>query len=101
MTAQLVVEKPAPELGEDGEPPPVIVHIGITDKPGGDQDVQLSVNGRACLVRRGEDVEIPYMYYEVLKNAVEVHRDALPDGGLGPERKVFPIPFHVVPQVAV
>lgn len=81
------------------QPPPkgkVKIHIPMTDRPGGREPVPVSVNGRAMLIPRGEECEIPYAYYEVLKNAVELQYYEMPGGGLSQPQAVQAIPYSVL-----
>lgn len=78
----------------------VKVHIPMTDRPGGREPVPVSVNGRAMLIPRGEECEIPYAYYEVLKNAVELQYYELPGGGLSEPQAVQAIPHSVIAMSA-
>ena len=71
--------------------------IGVTEDAGGSDPIQLGVNGKIMLVPRGEEVEIPDRYFEVLEHAVMDKYDALPDGGMNPiPRKVRLYPFQRV-----
>ena len=72
-------------------------HDGLQDA-GGSDDVQVGVNGSVMLVPRGKDVDIPYRYYEALKNAVADKYEMMPDGkSMNPvPRKVPAYPFQVV-----
>ncbi len=75
----------------------VRVFINITDDAGGDEPVPVSVNGKAMLIPRNENCDIPVEYYEVLKNAVQHKYDPLPDGGLNPVPRLVPkYPFQKV-----
>ena len=47
----------------------VKINIHQTDEPGGQDPVKVSVNGKAMLIPRGEDVLVPVEYVEVLRNA--------------------------------
>lgn len=69
--------------------------IQRTDDAGGDEPVPVGVNGRVMLVPRGEEVEIPQPYFEVLKNAVKHIYEPLKDGGINPiPRKVAMYPYQ-------
>lgn len=75
----------------------VRVYINETEDSGGADPVVVGVNGKVMLIPRGEEVEIPYPYFEVLKNAVTHKYEMLPDGGMNPiPRKVFLYPFQRV-----
>jgi hypothetical protein len=92
-TAKQVGAKPLG--GEPVAPEKVKILIARTEDAGGDEPVPVGVNGPIMLVPRGEPVEIPYAYYEVLKNAVKDIYDPLPDGGMNPvPRKVPAYPFQ-------
>lgn len=51
--------------------PKVRIVLHKSDKPGGDRPEFVAHNGVGMLVPRGEECEIPYRYFEILKNAVE------------------------------
>lgn len=71
--------------------------IQRTDDAGGDEPVPVGVNGRVMLIPRGEEVEIPKPYFEVLKNAVKHIYEPLKDGGMNPiPRKVAMYPYQVL-----
>lgn len=75
----------------------VTIHINETEEAGGSEPVQVSVNGKAMLITRGVDVEIPYEFYEVLKHAITHKYDPLPDGGINPKPREVPLyPFQLV-----
>jgi len=105
----LVVEAAdtSPQVGSDPQPitpeqqPPedsmVRIIITVTEEAGGNQPVPVSVNGKAMLIPRNEEVDIPFKYYEALKHAVAHKYDPLPDGGLNPiPREVPRYPFQKV-----
>lgn len=82
----------APISAPDGK---VKLIIQRTDDAGGDEPVPVGVNGRVMLVPRGEEVEIPKPYFEVLKNAVKHIYEPLKDGGMNPiPRKVPMYPYQ-------
>lgn len=103
-----VPDEPAPAPQEGSAPRPVTaaqkppekgkvrVLIAKTEEPGGEDDVPISVNGRAMLVPRGREVEIPAHYFEVLRNAVRTVYDSLPDGGMVPRE----VPRYAFQRVA-
>ncbi|WP_022727224.1 hypothetical protein [Fodinicurvata sediminis] len=107
---EIIVEVADAHQAQEGTPPPpatpeqqppgkkqVRILIQRTDEPGGDEAVPIGVNGRVMLVPRGQEVDIPEDYYQVLKNAVTHRYEALPDGGINPEpRKVPAYPFQVL-----
>jgi len=86
----------------DNHPEKVMLNIQIMDEPGGDRPVEVAVNGRAMLVPRGKDVEVPWPYYLVLRDAVQYFYDPMPvgdgqSGGINPiARKVLRYPFQRV-----
>lgn len=89
--------RPPSVTAEQRPPGPQKIKIIIqrTDEPGGDEPVPLGVNGRVMLVPRGEEVEIPTAYFEVLKNAVTHRYEALKEGGLNPVPREVPMyPFQ-------
>lgn len=61
---------------------------------GGDDDVQLGVNGRVMLVPRGIEVEIPEEYAHVLQNAVQHRYESLKDGGISHTPREVPLYPH-------
>jgi hypothetical protein len=67
------------EGGAGADDPKVIVLIQKTTLPGGRDPVPVSVNGRAFVVQRDMNVEMPYRFYLALASAVraEVHQDEL------------------------
>lgn len=78
------------------------VLIAEQDKPGGAEPVAVSVNGKAMFIPRGEPVNVPAEYFEVLQNAVEFiypEFDGSDLGGLKAPRKVQSYPFSVLGQV--
>lgn len=86
----------APKPVTASQPPPapekVRIIINRTEDPGGDEHVPVSVNGRAMLIPRGETVEIPLPYFQVLQNAVRHVYDPLPDGkGINPKPREVPM----------
>lgn len=85
----------APQPGrpdqDPGEARSVKIIVQRTDDPGGDEPIPVGVNGRVMLVPRGEEVEIPEPYYEVLAHAVTHRYEALPDGGLSEEPRKVPM----------
>jgi hypothetical protein len=69
--------------------------IQRTDEAGGDEPVPVGVNGRVMLIPRGEEVEVPQSYFEVLKNAIKHIYEPLKDGGINPvPRKVAMYPYQ-------
>lgn len=81
----------------EGKPKKVRLIVNATDDDGGDEAIQLGVNGKLMLVPRGEEVEIPYPYYEVLQNAITHRYEQLRDGGINPvPRKVPLYPYQVL-----
>jgi hypothetical protein len=74
----------------------VRIIIPASDAPGGQDPVPVSVNGSAMLIPRDQECEVPYPYYEALKNAVRQVYTPLPDGGLSPPKDVPAYPFSRV-----
>lgn len=76
----------------------VTVIIHAVDEPGGSDRVPLSVNGKAMLVERIVEQELPEHFFLVLKNAVEKRYDPLPDGkGYNPIPRLVPrYPYSVI-----
>jgi len=82
--------------------------LRIFIQPAGDEDEEnepafVSVNGKAMLIPRGEEVLVPRPYVEALRDAVryffpEVKVDPLKGeiGGLGKPREVLTYPFQVI-----
>lgn len=86
-----------PKVNGSEAPEKVKIIISRTDEAGGDEPVFVSVNGRGMLVPRGEEVEVPYPYFEVLNHAVKDVYEPLKDGGINPiPRKVPAYPFQRV-----
>lgn len=56
------------ESAKPEQPKRVMVHLPRLPS-GQDQDVYVAVNGRAIIIRRGEDVEIEEPFAEVLRNS--------------------------------
>lgn len=66
------------------------------EKPGGEEPVPVGVNGRSMFIPRGQPVEVPEEYVEVLENAeayVYEPYDGNGLGGLKPPRAVKSYPF--------
>lgn len=89
------------------EPPPippaekVRIYVETQDIPGGDKPVAVSVNGRAMLIPRGKEVDVPRPYVHVLQNAVRDIYDPLEGGGISTTpRKVPSYPFRVIADPA-
>lgn len=74
----------------------VRIMIPSEDKPGGDQHVPVGNNGSVMLIPRNLECDIPYRFFTVLRDAVREVYDPLPEGGLGPARKVPAYPFQVL-----
>jgi hypothetical protein len=49
--------------------PKFIIKIGSTEQPGGKDPVPVSVNGRAVVIQRNKEIEIPARYYYALQHA--------------------------------
>ena len=45
------------------------INVNVSEKPGGDQPVPVSVNGVAMLIERGKDCDVLEEYVEALQNA--------------------------------
>lgn len=89
--------KPKAAAKAEGKPKKVRLIVHGSDDEDGNEPIQLGVNGKVMLVPRGEEVEIPYAYFEVLKNAVTHRYEPLRDGGINPvPRKVQLYPFQVI-----
>lgn len=94
-----------PQAVTDEQQPPapgmVRLILGLTEDAGGDRPVEVGVNGKIMLIPRGEEVDIPESYFEVLEHAVTHKYDSLPDGGMNPiPRKVPLYPFQVIERIA-
>lgn len=91
--AAKVADKPAAK----GRVRKVTVIIHATNEPGGADRVPLAVNGKAMLVERVIEQELPEHFYEVLQNAVQKLHDPLPDGkGYNPIPRLVPLYPHSV-----
>lgn len=92
--------QPLPATAEQhsGPAPGMIrVKLSISEKAGGDEDVQVGVNGSVMLIPRDKEVDIPYKYYEALKHAVAFKYEMLPGGGMNPvPREVPNYPLQVI-----
>jgi len=85
----------------DGQQPPesskVRIIIQPTEEAGGNDPVQVGVNGKVMLIPRGEEVDIPLSYFEVLKHAITYKYGSNPDGSLNPVARKVPLyPFQRV-----
>lgn len=75
----------------------VRIIIQRSEEAGGDEPVPVGVNGKVMLVPRGEPVEIPRPYFEVLQHAVKHVYEQLAEGGINPiPRQVPAYPFQVL-----
>lgn len=95
-TDERLLGKNAKEAASHHYDPRIEVMVQQTPEPGGNRDVQVSVNGIVWLLKRDQFVEVPYRVYEALLHAKETNytptNDAL--GYLVPvEREVFSYPF--------
>lgn len=74
------------------------IMIPNEEKPGGEEPVMVSVNGRAMYIPRGEPQEVPAEYVEVLENAQSLVYEQYTGGkgGLGKPRIVQSYPFGYV-----
>lgn len=74
---------PAPEvhhrLGGATKHARMIINIQPQDKPGGDRDVFVAVNGVGYLIKRGKNVSVPAPVVEVLQHAIETIYDQVHD----------------------
>lgn len=107
---EIMVADEAPHAALEGAAPPpatakqappkrdmVRLIIQRTEDAGGDEPVPVGVNGKVMLVPRGEPVEIPRPYFEVLKNCVTYRYESLKDGGINPEPRMVPLyPWQLV-----
>ena len=89
--------QPVTSAQEEPEKAKVRVIIQVTEEAGGADPVPVGVNGKVMLIPRGEEVDIPESYFEVLQHAITHKYEALPDGGMNPiPRKVPLYPFQRV-----
>jgi len=89
--------RPVTDVQASPEDDKVRIVISITEDPGGNEPVPVSVNGKAMLIPRGKEVDIPLSYFEVLNNAIAYKYESLGDGGLNPiPREVPAYPFQRV-----
>lgn len=99
-------DEPAPvsiAAAAPAAPPAGKVRIIIDQQegPGGSEPVFLSVNGRAMLVPRGEEVDIPAHYFEVLKNAERHVYDVDKESRMSNAPRVVPqYPHRVISAAA-
>lgn len=99
----VVVQQDAPAAPKGAQPRPsskanakeFIVYIEQQDTFDGDEPVPLGCNGKIILVPRGRWCAVPIQFRDSLVNAVEVRRDPLKDGGLGPVRHVHRYPHRI------
>lgn len=78
---------------ESMKSPEVRVSIIIAEDDKDTQPVQVGVNGRMYLIKRGVQVSVPSPVVEVLKHAVKT---VYPSGELGKPRDVLQYPFQRV-----
>lgn len=97
---QTMAGAPPRPVTKDQQPPSkdkVRLIIQRTDDAGGDEPVPVGVNGRVMLIPRGEEVDVPVSYFEVLKNAITHRYESLKDGGINPiPRKVPLYPYQII-----
>jgi len=76
----------------------ITINIPESDKWNGSEDVQLIIQGKIFLIKRGVDVPVPYFIVDALKNAVEKkYKEVEIDGvTINQERKVPSYPFSIV-----
>ncbi len=90
---------PSPtHAGQDGPKPGFTrIYIAITEDAGGKDHVPVGVNGKAMLLPRGKNIDVPHRYIEALSRTVKHVYDALEDGGINPEpRLVARYPYSVL-----
>lgn len=80
--------------------PKVLIVIPSSKEPGGDKDVQVSVNGDTFLLQRDQETEIPYRIFLALRDAKEKDiNQTIPKPGVPAKitiRDVFSYPFQVL-----
>ncbi len=82
MPAKIKIKKKTmSKVKNFSDAPKITIRIPEQDRPGGKRPVEVSVNGITMLIPRNQDCEIPYPYYEALKNAVQKTYTQNPDGG--------------------
>jgi len=94
-----VGDQPRPATADQQAPEndKVRIIVQVTEEAGGNEPVPVGVNGKVMLIPRGEEVDIPRSYFEVLKNAITHKYEAMPGGGMNPiPRKVPLYPFQLV-----
>lgn len=70
----------------------VKIKIASQDRPGGDRDVFVGINGRTFLLKRDEELEIPEPVYELLEQTEVTYYKQEADGRLTPRKvKAYPI----------
>jgi hypothetical protein len=67
--------------------------------PGGDEPVFVGVNGVAMYIPRGEEVEVPYRYFEALRNAVVTTYESDERHGLKAGRSAPQYPYSTMSPV--
>jgi len=73
--------------------------VARSNEAGGDEPVKCGVNGKAMLIPRGEPVDVPAPYVEVLENAIAFHYEQRDLGGGLTElvRREVPLyPFQIL-----
>lgn len=83
-------QKAVPAVGK------IKIRIPQSEEPGGKDHVPVSVNGRAMVIPRDQDVEIPYPFYHALKNAVRIVYEQKPEGGISDGRPVPQYAFNTL-----
>lgn len=117
MTKELLIEairdadpsfNPEPVKAGEDLPAPAVkgkktvkIMVHKTSEQGGDRDVFVGVNGKARLIKRGVEVEVPIEVAEVLKNAIETRYEwkadpRHPQGGENVARDAQAYPFSVI-----
>ena len=93
VESEQIGSAPTPVTDEQKDPGDemVRINIGVTEDAGGADPIQLGVNGKIMLVPRGQDVDIPQKYFEVLQHAVQNKYESHPDGGMNPVPREVPL----------
>lgn len=92
-----VAAKPIMERAGTDNNDKVKIIIQKVNSPGGSDPVFAAVNGRGIWLPRGEVIEVPRKYMEVLEHAQEAVYEQLPEGGINPvPRMVHVYPFQRV-----
>lgn len=81
---------------EGTRPTKVKILIQRQSGNGNDQPVPIGVNGSVMFVPRGVEVEIPWIYYHALSNAVQQEFDPDDQDGLKKARDIPTYPYSVI-----